>query len=388
MWLDLHWEELEERVIALHRTGKPITINGQTISIDDIEQLRITETEMDSSQLRPVVEQELRSSHVSTSVPIDSYIASQGRDVTNILITAPPGNDTMSIALETGNRPAANNRTVFVVHGRNAAARDAVFEFLSAVDLRPLEWAEAVQLTKNPLPTIPEILDAAFSHAHAVVVFYTPDDVAMLQEQYWRDNEPESETQPMGQARPNVLFESGMAIGRYPTRTVLVQLGTLRPFSDISGIYITRLDDTPERRQEFAQKLEMAGCPVNRQGIRWFSAGRFSDVLASISNGPTFSVSNAESQQGLSDEAKSLLIEAIKDNSRSILRIRVMGGLEISTNGKEFPEMGNGRSEALWEQVLLELVGLGLIQDISGKGEIFQVTYAGFESADALSASD
>ena len=61
--------------------------------------------------------------------------------------------------------------TVFVVHGRNLAVRDAVFSFLRAVGLKPLEWTHALKLTSKGSPYVGEVLDAAFSKAAAVVVF-------------------------------------------------------------------------------------------------------------------------------------------------------------------------------------------------------------------------
>ena len=38
-------------------------------------------------------------------------------------------------------------RKVFVVHGRNGAARTAMFAFLRAIGLDPIEWSVAVQMT-------------------------------------------------------------------------------------------------------------------------------------------------------------------------------------------------------------------------------------------------
>ena len=72
----------------------------------------------------------------------------------------------------------------FVVHGRNEAARKAMFEFLIALDLHPLEWSESVTDTGKASPYIGEILDAAFSRAHAIVVLFTPDDEARLREPF------------------------------------------------------------------------------------------------------------------------------------------------------------------------------------------------------------
>ena len=63
-----------------------------------------------------------------------------------------------------------------------------------------------------------------------------------------------------------------MAMGRDERRTVLVEVGNLRPFSDIVGRHMIRLDNTTARRQELAQRLEAAGCPVNLRGTDWQGA--------------------------------------------------------------------------------------------------------------------
>ena len=69
---------------------------------------------------------------------------------------------------------------VFVVHGRNLGARDAMFTFLRSLGLHPLEWPGAVAATGKSSPYIGEILDGAFNVAQAVVVLFTPDDEARL----------------------------------------------------------------------------------------------------------------------------------------------------------------------------------------------------------------
>lgn len=170
---------------------------------------------------------------------------------------------------------AKNARNVFVVHGRNLEVRNSIFRFLRSIGLRPLEWSQAIQLTGKASPFIGEILDVAFSEAQAVVVLMTPDDLALLQEPFRNPHDPPHEAQATGQARPNVLFEAGMAMGRNPERTILVELGTLRPFSDIAGRHTIRLSNSPAARQELAQRLETAGCPIDLTGRDWHTEGDF-----------------------------------------------------------------------------------------------------------------
>ncbi len=166
--------------------------------------------------------------------------------------------------------------TVFVVHGRDSAARDALFSFLRSVGLKPLEWTQALKLVRKGSPYVGEVLEAAFREAAAVVVLMTPDDEARLQRWFVKPNDPAHERELTGQARPNVLFEAGMAFGKDSNSTVLVQIGDIRPFSDVGGRHVVHLTDLPTSRQEFVTKLANAGCNVDTSGADWLTAGTFS----------------------------------------------------------------------------------------------------------------
>lgn len=167
--------------------------------------------------------------------------------------------------------PEADPRSVFVIHGRNEPAREALFTFLRAIDLAPIEWSEAISMTGSASPYIGDVLDAAFRRAQAVVVLQTPDDIAHLHESLTYPGD--SETQPQLQPRPNVLFEAGMAMGRSPERTVMVELGRVKVFSDIHGRHAVRLDNSVAKRQDLATRLRTAGCAVNLNGTSWHTAG-------------------------------------------------------------------------------------------------------------------
>lgn len=167
------------------------------------------------------------------------------------------------------------SKCVFVVHGRNQAMRDSLFNFLRAIGLKPLEWAQAVKETGEGSPYVGQVLDKAFDLAQAVVVLMTPDDEAYLRKEFHTDYDEQHEKQPTPQARPNVLFEAGMAMGRNSHRTVLVQIGQLRPFSDIGGRHVLRLNNSSQSRQDLAQRLKTAGCDVDLTGTDWHTVGSF-----------------------------------------------------------------------------------------------------------------
>ena len=312
-------------------------------------------------------------------------------EITDELITGPPGHASeRAPQADQASRPLANTREVFVVRGRNDKARDVLFDFLRAIDLRPLELTDAVPTVGKTLPYIGELLDAAFTRANAVVVLFTPDDEARLREPHRSASDPDVEAELSGQARPNVLFEAGMAMGLGKERTVLVELGKLRPFTDIAGLHVIRLVDSPASRQKLAQRLELAGCPVDLKGQDWLRAGDIADALASMDQGSPETEPLVEPQSAavvtphLSGEAKELLIEATKEQSRGIVKSWSMRGCSIHTNDKEFVEIGNRRSEARWEQALRDLIEHGFVIDPIGMDQSFKVTNNGFEISDSL----
>ncbi len=166
-------------------------------------------------------------------------------------------------------------KKVFVVHGRNDKLRESMFNFLRALGLNPVEWSQAIQATQKASPYIGEILDIAFGQAQAIIVIFSGDDDARLMEEVLRQNEPPYEKELTPQPRPNVIFEAGMAMGRNEDRTILVQVGELRPISDIAGRHITHLDNSSQKRQELVTKLTGADCEVDTSGTDWLTVGNF-----------------------------------------------------------------------------------------------------------------
>lgn len=165
---------------------------------------------------------------------------------------------------------------VFVVHGRDRAIRDSMFAFLRAVGLNPVEWGVAMGETGKAMPHIAEVLEAALQGVAAVVVVLTPDDEVVLKDRFQTRHDPEEEKQVIGQARPNVLFEGGMAFGRHPEKTIFVSIGKVKGFTDLGGFHITRLNNTAGKRNELVGKLRTAGADVQTDGREdWYTEGHF-----------------------------------------------------------------------------------------------------------------
>ena len=196
-----------------------------------------------------------------------------------VILRRPSGGDEGNLVASegamAGREKKDGKRKVFVVHGRNGLITRSLFSFLRSIGLQPIEWIKAIALTRKASPYVGEILDAAFGHAQAVVILLTPDDEARLRPEFQKDDDPSYEAKLTGQPRPNVIFEAGMALGRDSDRTVLVEVGSLRPFTDVLGRHVVRLSDDSRRRQELAQRLRVAGCLLDTSGTDWLSEGQF-----------------------------------------------------------------------------------------------------------------
>jgi predicted nucleotide-binding protein len=190
-----------------------------------------------------------------------------------------PGSAPVASATPSGAVPAtmapipvaapASSRAVMVVHGQDDEAARALFDWLRSIGLTPAEWSALVKASASGSPFIGAVLDSAFARAQAVVVLFTPDEQTRLRPGLRRDRW-------RLQARPNVLLEAGMALASHPDRTVLVVLGDQDLPSDLAGRHYVRITDAASL-SDLAQRLETAGCAVDRSGSHWLDVSRFPD---------------------------------------------------------------------------------------------------------------
>ncbi|MFH1894194.1 MAG: nucleotide-binding protein [Candidatus Zixiibacteriota bacterium] len=245
--------------------------------------MKISFTTVPGAELLESMKAKRKAERVKTLLPPELDVVDSGKDVTRTFIKGPPGDAKQKHTAKLDDTHKSS-RNVWVVHGRDLKIRNAMFSFLHSLDLHPLEWSEAVKETGKPTPYVGEVLDAAFSRARAIVVVFTPDDEAKLRKHFIKDDDEVHEKQLTPQARPNVLFEAGMAFGKDQDRTILVQVGNLRPFSNTGGRHILKVKDSSSKwRHDLANRLEAAGCVVNRSGSEWLDAGDF--TLDNVTDG-------------------------------------------------------------------------------------------------------
>lgn len=259
---------------------------------------------------------------------------------------------------------AQDARKVFVIYGRNTKARREVFTFLRSIGLDPMEWSQAAEMTGEASPYIGDVLTKMLEVAQAIVVLLTPDDIVYLDTELCGEDEEESRPQP--QPRPNVLFEAGMAMAVSPKRTVIVEFGNVKQFTDISGRHRIRLDNSHAKRQELANRLKTAGCSVNMTGTDWHDAADLTPPNAGLPRGKKFAKS---------DEPKAPVLDA-----RLIDRgPKKMGAIEIINRGPgaihgltvtDFPTVVRGR--------LVEMEGVLPVPKLPAGKSVAVINYTDF----------
>ena len=152
-----------------------------------------------------------------------------------------------------------------------------MYEFLGALGLKPQEWGHAIRSArgKGGNPYVNEAVTKVMEQAQALVVILSPDDEAKLKDQFVAKHERQTEGKLRGQARPNVIFETGIAIGTHHRKTVMIQVGDVKPFTDVGGMHIPHFSGDDRSRHDLANRLEDLGCKIDRDGDHWLRAGEF-----------------------------------------------------------------------------------------------------------------
>ncbi|WP_244485273.1 nucleotide-binding protein [Pseudolabrys sp. Root1462] len=165
------------------------------------------------------------------------------------------------------------NNSLFVVHGRDNQLNEDMFAFLRAIGLNPMEWNQAVKAAKGANPNVTEIVRGALQKVQGVIVLFSPDEEARLKSKF---RGPKDEKSLQSQARPNVIFEAGIALGAYQEKTLLVEVGDIRKISDIAGMHILQLNNRATSRKELAQRLkDKLKFKVDTSGNSWLTVGNF-----------------------------------------------------------------------------------------------------------------
>jgi hypothetical protein len=152
-----------------------------------------------------------------------------------------------------------------------------MFAFLRSIGLNPLEWSQAIKDAKGANPHVDEVIYGAMQKVQGVLIMFSPDEEARLKTKLCSPLDKKKGFNKLdGQARPNVIFEAGLALGAHSKKTLLVQVGDVRDISDIAGKHLVHLTNTAASRKELAQRLRTKlKFKVDITGNEWLTIGDF-----------------------------------------------------------------------------------------------------------------
>lgn len=145
-------------------------------------------------------------------------------------------------------KPATPTRRVFIVHGHDEAAREAVARFMERIDFDVVILHERANQGQTVIEKFEANADVGFA-----IVLLTPDDVGGKEAGALRPR-----------ARQNVVLELGYFIGRLGRRRVMaLRKGDLEFPSDILGIVAEPIDEHGAWKQRLAKELANAGYDID-----------------------------------------------------------------------------------------------------------------------------
>jgi Predicted nucleotide-binding protein containing TIR-like domain len=177
--------------------------------------------------------------------------------------------------------------TVFLVHGRDSEARDAITEFLETIGVKVVTWSYALSALDLNDRDIWRIVGKGFDLSHAVVVLSTPDEVSFLRPELWQPHDSPTAKGPRFQPRQNVLLELGYALLKGESRTIHITVGDVAPPTDRDGKWTARIPAmTPgEFRTHIGEMLTRIFSSVP------FDSGEFDDFIKRLARAAEWNVS-------------------------------------------------------------------------------------------------
>jgi predicted nucleotide-binding protein len=179
-----------------------------------------------------------------------------------------------------------DKKKVFIIHGRNHAVLKEVGIFLRSMGLDPRLFRD-VRKGMGGATHVSKVVERGMEEAQGVLALITPDEFASLRTDLRKERES-GQVVERWQARPNVIFEAGMAFGRHPDRVAFAVFGDAKLFTDVDGIHLFRLTNEhgpDSSRAQLRGVLEDGmKCDVNLRSDEWMTAGDFDAVTKGLSD--------------------------------------------------------------------------------------------------------
>ncbi|CAD0261085.1 nucleotide-binding protein [Pseudomonas umsongensis] len=251
---DLTKEQLISRFVEPYEQGSPIIINGKTVQPDDLERIKISESEKTiESFIAQVKFDDQQSSVAFIGGPSYTYQAiGRAKDVTDDFIEGAVGykKTLKKEATSKSSKNTGNQKKIFIVHGHDESAQNKAARFIEKLGFEAVILHEKASSGRTIIEKIEHYSDVGFA-----VVLYTPDDVGNVKSAADNLNL---------RARQNVVFEHGYLIGKLGRQNVAALVdGKLELPNDISGVVYISLDEASAWHLQLAKEMKQSGYDID-----------------------------------------------------------------------------------------------------------------------------
>ncbi len=243
--------EIESDIVKPFINKEQFQFNGYIISHDKVKRLKILESKetttyystLENDKMSPGVLMYISREDI---LDFDEYF----KDITNQVMKTVKGKSLDSTSIP----QATNNRRVFIVHGRDEAAKISIARFIEKLELEAVILHEQASTGMTIIEKLERHTDVAYA-----IVLLTPDDVGSL-----RNNTDNLKSR----ARQNVIFEHGYLNAKLGRQRVcaLVKEDTEIP-SDLSRIVYIELDESDAWKLKLAKEMRDAGLSFDFENI-------------------------------------------------------------------------------------------------------------------------
>ena len=252
--------EIKDEFIIPYLKGEQFIFNGYILDKSKVKRFIIKESDCSLKEYATREQAKLSPNIISFILP--QYIVKSSdytRDITNCIIKECKSQlqeITSKSEAPTPNNPQTpmDKSKVFIVHGHDNAAKEAVARFIEKIGLEAIILHEQASSGKTIIEKIEANSNVGFG-----IVLYTPCDLGASQEK-------KDELKP--RARQNVIFEHGYLIGKIGRKNVSALVkGDVETPNDISGVVYIKMDEADSWKYAVGKEMKACGYDVDLNKI-------------------------------------------------------------------------------------------------------------------------
>jgi len=176
------------------------------------------------------------------------FLLSKGKSTSDMESGVQESESRINTTVESPDKEMSSN--VFIVHGHDDAAKEAVARFIERLRLNPIILHEQPDKGKTIIEKLERYSEVGFA-----IVILSPDDIGASKA---------NKGNPQYRARQNVVFELGYFMAKLGRDHVCaLYKEKIETPSDYHGVLYVNMDSEGAWKMKIARELKAAGLPVN-----------------------------------------------------------------------------------------------------------------------------